>query len=367
MAGAACRGEPDYPEAADGRIATDAVAGPTSTSVLPAAPLTGLPVDDREVLERPAVTVKVDNDPKARPQAGLDKADIVIEERVEGSVVRFLAVFHSRNANLVGPIRSLRSTDPPVVAPIGGVFAFSGGIPAFEAALKRTGVKVLTERNNESAFILRSGRDRPYKTFASTDELRDAGNAKGPPPSLFNRTRTAAVFGSASSTPATRVTVVFGSRTTAVWEYDGVTGRYKRTTNGTPHKVEGGAQLAFTTVVLQKVPYRDTGFTDKTAAQVDEAVVVGKGDALILAQGRQVKARWAKANVKAVTTFTDAATGEPIAIPPGTTWLSLVPTDAPITFGAAPKASSTTTIGGRRAASTTTTGRKPGSTTTTRK
>lgn len=344
--------------------ATTTAPQPTSTTELAEAPLTGLAVDDLDVLERSAVIVKVDNDPKARPQSGLDKADVVIEERVEGSVVRFVAVFHSQDAKLVGPIRSVRSTDPGVVAPFGGVFAFSGGIAAFETQLRRAGVKMITERNNENAFILRDGRTRPYKTFASTAELRDAGNVKGSPPALFTRVEAGATFGSSGlglpAAKATKATVVFGSRTTAVWDYDAVAGRWKRTTNGTAHRVEGGAQLSFTTVILQRVPYRDTGFTDRSSSQVDEAVLVGRGEAIILAQGRQVKARWSKASLKAPTVYTDAATGDPIAIPAGTTWVSLVPTDAPITIlpSATPGSSTTTTRTGALRASTTTTRRR---------
>ena len=356
-AAVACRGSGDEARGEAAPVTTAAAV--PEPSGLDEAPLTGLPVDDEDIRTRPAVVVKVDNDPKARPQSGLDKADVVVEERVEGSVVRFLAVFHSRDAKLVGPIRSLRPTDPGIVAPIGGVFAYSGGIAAFESQLKKAGVKAVTERNDENAFILRSGRQRPYKTFADTSELRAEASAKaGPPPPLFSRAPDGTSFAEAGS-PAVKATVVFGSRTTAVWDYDGVTGRWKRKTNGTLHTVEGGTQLSFTTVILQKVPYKDTGFTDKTAAQVDEAVVVGKGEAIVLSQGRQVKARWTKTSLKAVTTYTNAATGEPLAVPAGTTWVSLVPLDAPITIAAtkadAARATSTTAIpSGRRVTTSTT-------------
>ena len=83
--------------------------------------------------------IKVGDDPKARPQAGLDKADVVYEERVEGNVVRFLAVFQSQDAKSVGPIRSVRSTDVGVVGAIGGVFVYSGGIPPFNALVRKPG------------------------------------------------------------------------------------------------------------------------------------------------------------------------------------------------------------------------------------
>ena len=76
----------------------------------PVAPLTGLPNDDATLLTRPAVVVKLDNHPDARPQTGLNLADIVFEENVE-MLTRFAAVFHSQIPEPVGPIRSGRTQD----------------------------------------------------------------------------------------------------------------------------------------------------------------------------------------------------------------------------------------------------------------
>src|SRR5690606_15220928 len=65
----------------------------------PVYPLTGLPVTDPAVAARPTLVVKIDNsEPKARPQIGLNQADVVYEERVEGAVTRLMAVFHSHDA-----------------------------------------------------------------------------------------------------------------------------------------------------------------------------------------------------------------------------------------------------------------------------
>ena len=135
------------------------------------APLTGLPVAS-EVARRPATTVKVDNSPQGRPQSGLDRADVVIEEKVEGTITRLLAVFQSQDAAPVGPVRSLRSTDVALVAPIGGVFAFAGGIPEFEALVRKAPVVVVSERTDGDAFDLRSVRQCPYNTYTSTARLR---------------------------------------------------------------------------------------------------------------------------------------------------------------------------------------------------
>src|SRR5262249_4811525 len=83
----------------------------TATALAAGAdPLTALPAAPRAAA-RAALVVKIDNAPKARPQAGINDADIVVEEGVEGGVTRFATLFHSHDAPSVGPVRSARSTD----------------------------------------------------------------------------------------------------------------------------------------------------------------------------------------------------------------------------------------------------------------
>src|SRR5690606_28824069 len=90
--------------------------------------LTGLPGDYGDRLNRAALIVKVDNHEQARPQAGLNQADLVIEERVESNLSRLAAVFHSNDADPVGPVRSTRSTDIDIAALFGRpIYASSGG------------------------------------------------------------------------------------------------------------------------------------------------------------------------------------------------------------------------------------------------
>src|SRR5258707_6884131 len=91
-----------------------AATGSASSSPLPPpiAPLTGLVVArGSPLLMRPALAVKIENTPDARPQSGLEKADIVVEEQVEGGITRFIAIFQSQDARVIGPVRSARPED----------------------------------------------------------------------------------------------------------------------------------------------------------------------------------------------------------------------------------------------------------------
>ena len=300
----------------------------------PVAPLTGLPVTDAAVLTRPAVVVKIDNAPEARPQTGLARADVIIEERVEGGIARFMALFQSADADVVGPVRSVRSTDPPVVRPIGGLFAYSGGIPPFVSLLHTEGGVVDVGANVDgSAYYRSKDRPAPHNLYTSTVVLRQKAPAGLPaPPTLFTFLPAGRRFTGARAVPLSHFSVTLGSLSSGQWDWDPTARSWLRSTDGTPHLDQGSGQLAFTTVIIQFVPYARTPYKDPARSPVDEAEVIGAGAAWVLADGQLVQGTWSKPTVTDVTTFADSA-GAPIAIPPGHTWITLAPLTATTSLG----------------------------------
>src|SRR6516164_5285317 len=93
----------------------------TTTPGPPIAPLTGLPDPSGQSLTRPALSIKIENTPEARPQTGLDVADVVYEQITEGGITRFIAVYNSTVPPIAGPVRSGRAMDPDLLAPLGGI------------------------------------------------------------------------------------------------------------------------------------------------------------------------------------------------------------------------------------------------------
>src|SRR6202453_408916 len=120
----ACSSAPAHTPAVKTRPTTT-----TTTAPPPTCPLTGEPAPGGTVPQRPALAVKIDNYPDARPQSGLDKADVIFEEPVEGGITRYAAVFQCQEAPLVGPVRSARNIDigilgqlgTPLIAHVGGI------------------------------------------------------------------------------------------------------------------------------------------------------------------------------------------------------------------------------------------------------
>jgi hypothetical protein len=115
---------------------------------------------------------------------------------------------------------------------------------------------------------------------------------------------------------------------TAQYQWDATGAVWKRSTDGRPHTLEGGAQLSPRNVIVQYTPY--ASFAADSKVKFPE--VVGSGEAAIFIGGTQVKARWSKASPTAMTTYTDSA-GKPIALSPGQTWVHLQQPGNAVTLG----------------------------------
>ena len=152
----------------------------------PMFPLTGLPAPSATVADAPVLAVKIDNAAAARPQTGLDRADVIIEEVVEGGVTRFLALFQSQGSDPVGPVRSVRPVDPALLTPFGGGFAYSGGTKRFINNLRRAPIADVGVDLLPAAYFRGTQAKAPYNLYSSTSALRAAAvrgalqAAKGP-------------------------------------------------------------------------------------------------------------------------------------------------------------------------------------------
>ena len=328
---AACGGGGDD-EASPTTSSTEA----TSTTIAPpTAPLTGLPATDADVLARPALIVKVDNvEPKARPQAGINAADVVYEERVEGSVTRLLAVYHSTDAKPAGPVRSARTSDLGVIGMLHHpYYAWSGANAAFAAKIRSAPITDVGVDQASSQYKRASDRKAPDNLMLlDTAEVRKLPADEGatPPAPLF--TYRAAGQAPAHLEPTTSVNVSYGTSAGAapvdyVWNGSG----WARSQKGTPHVDADGLQVAPANVIVQFVRYIASGVNDQFGKDIPEAELVGEGDAWILTAGGLVQAHWSKPSLDAITTYTDVD-GNPVGLTPGRTWVAL-----PIAGGATRK------------------------------
>jgi hypothetical protein len=302
----------------------------TTAATGPMAPLTGLPEGDAAKRDRPLLVVKVDNHPQARPQFGIDRADDIVEEKVEGGLSRFMALFHSQDADRVGPVRSLRSTDPEWLAPEGGMIAYSGGIDPVKALLPQAGITDLGADSHGPKYYKRRS-DRPYEhsMYVSTPVLRElTPKGKAAPRPLYAYLGQGQHFDGSGAAPVTSVSGSMADGATATsfsWTWNPQSGTFLRGTDSAVHNIENVGQIAMKNVIIQFTDYRSTPWRDRANSPVDEAVTTGSGDAWILSDGKLVKGRWSRPGDKDITAFTDAS-GAELRVQPGHTWLMLVPT-----------------------------------------
>jgi hypothetical protein len=305
--------------------------GTVTTAAGAPAPLTGVPDASGAAASRPSIAVKIDNAPEARPQSGLDVADIVYEEVVEGGVTRLIAVFHSTAPALAGPVRSVRPMDPDILSAFHGLVAYSGGIPAFVSLLRKAPVQDVNVDVATDAYSWDKSRSAPHNEYVSPDKLwpKAKGDYAAPPRAMFGYRAAGEAFGDAD---APHVSIRYSPRQTSVYDWDAASGTWKRTSNGTPHVTASGAQIAPQNLVIQFVTTRTLGYKDQSGTNVVESNVLGSGDAWILSGGRVTKGRWSKASESAPTKFTDAA-GDPVKLAAGRTWVHFAPVGSAVTAG----------------------------------
>lgn len=289
------------------------------------APLTGLPVTDPTIAERPAILVKIDNTTKGRPQEALNEADLIYEEQIEGGYTRLAVVYHT-NDPLLGPVRSGRTTDIALVGSLNTpIFAFSGANRVHGALLRRQPIVDLGAQTRREYFRA-SGRPGTYDLMVESAELWEIEAEEGlggPPPPHFEY-RTPGVGLPESAEPASYLTVKYpGAR--GEWEWDGEA--WLRTQDGSAHVDASGAQVAAANVIVAFVDHVKSGARDLAGSQVYEEQFIGQGDALVFTDGHVIEATWTKASLRSVPTYT-TADGVPIALTPGLTWVVLAPLES---------------------------------------
>jgi len=309
---------------------TRSTAPPTTTTTVfvPTAPLTGLPDPSGASQTRAALSVKIENTPEARPQSGLDVADVVYEEVVEGGITRFWAIFNSAAPAVVGPIRSVRLMDPNIVTPIGGVVAYSGGTPDNVALIRATPTVTVDENNAGDAFFRESTRFAPHNLYGDTAKLWARGGEPVPSHPLFTYLAKGETF---QGDGIDQFRVGFNPGYDPTYTWDPASRTWKRTYGDAPFTDISGNQVAPKNVIVQFVHYPAGA----------EGELIGEGDAWVFSDNKLQRVRWVKPNAETPTQFLNAF-GVPIALTPGRTWVELLPTGSPVDLVASPPPPPTT-------------------------
>jgi Protein of unknown function (DUF3048) N-terminal domain/Protein of unknown function (DUF3048) C-terminal domain len=289
-----------------------------SQPVTPYWPLTGKRVlpGTTDRLRHPVLVAKMDNTVSSQPQVGLSRADMVVEELVEGGLTRLAVFYYAHVPVNVGPIRSMRASDIDVVSPVHASVVTSGAAPQTIRRIRAAHIRYYAE---PAPGMYRSPyRVAPYNLFVHLRSIAAVTKRKrkpATPPAYL-------AWGSARKLPRGRKVTQIGAQFSPVHTTEWVFrhGRYHNTDSNAPP----GDQFPATTVLVLRVREGDAGYLDPAGHHVPETLLRGSGHALLFHGGRMVAATWHKGKAPASRITLTTRAGQ-LKVPAGHTWIELVP------------------------------------------
>jgi hypothetical protein len=282
-------------------------------------PLTGLPVPENKTsaLDHPVLVAKMDNTFSSQPQVGLAKADMVVEELVEGGLTRLAAFYYSGIPGNVGPVRSMRASDIDVVSPAHASLVTSGAAGRTIARIKAAHIPFYGQ--STKGMYRDDNRPSPYNLFVHLNEVAATAKAKATTPPNYLQ------WGDGKNLPKgkkiTTINAQFSGGHTTEWKFE----------NGTYHNLNSNApagdQFPTDNVLVLRVREGDAGYLDPAGNHVPETLFTGTGNALLFHNGRMIAANWKKGTTPSSQITLTTKKGQKLEVPAGHTWIELVPVD----------------------------------------
>lgn len=318
---------------------------------------------------RPLVTM-IENSLDARPQSGLNSADVIYEAVAEGGVTRFAAVFYcgvSRADTLLAPVRSARTHfievaseyNRPIYQHVGGancdgytattcpvdrrvraleqissygwhlqndLDARSVGLPVFKRDFARLG----PDKELATEHTMTTTTESVFKYMASrgwtNKDPKGTSWSKGFTPWKFKDDAEDSKRGD-----VTQISYDFWvshQDFRVTWNYDRASNSYLRSTGGQVHKdLNDDSTLTAKVVIVQLVTEYDSVDPQKHI-YLD---LITSGKALVFQDGDVIEATWSKKDRESRTVFKDSR-GRELEFNRGKVFVSLVPKSNKITY-----------------------------------
>jgi hypothetical protein len=338
LALAAC-GSPAAPKPAPSPSTSTVVVGPTvepakqappTPVVAPTWPLTGMAVTGA-ASNRPALAVKIENTAEARPQEGLNEADVVWENIVEFDVSRFNVVFQSQVPGEIGPIRSVRPMDMPESAPLHGLFAYSGGQSGILALAQQSGEQTFSFDSGNKAFYRTKNRAAPHNVYSHPADIwAQADPSRVAPTPWFQFGHNAAQASAAAvGTPANTLSYKLSAYAHPSWIWDAASATWLRfegsakATTLTSGAAESQIHAVNVLTIVASHPNTQFGAQNNTPVPT-YTLVNASGDGLLARGGKTIPVKWSKGAQDAPMVVT-LADGSPAVFAPGNIWIEMVP------------------------------------------
>jgi hypothetical protein len=301
-------------------------------------PLTGLPVENSEILERRPIVIKVTNFPRSvRPQYGLSLADNVFEYYIGDGMSRFIGVFYGQDASQVGPIRSARLFDEHIMRMYEGIFIFGWADDPVLEFILADDIKshVVVERGDNCPPLCRIGPKGAYNNlYADTAAIGPYLSERGTSndrQKLWGLRFEVAV--PKSGNPGSLFYTEYSAASFNYWEYDPQTGRYLRYQDvidalGTTEKEYApltdsltGNQLAADNVVVLKVPH--TFYYKSSSTEILDQRLTDGGMGYAFRNGYVYPITWSQDKPNQLLNL-KLPNGATYPLKPGTVWFEVI-------------------------------------------
>lgn len=302
--------------------------------------LSGLEISGKVLNSRP-IAIMIENLPPARPQSGLIYADVVFEVVDEYGITRFVSVFSSYDADLVGPVRSTRPYYAEIAAGFDPVYVFWGTYEPFYKVIANLGIDYLSPLGDESgnssitsnfvdpwdagegADSIRDGtRERPHNAYVRTPRMKeiaaDIGYSLegGKSPFHFKEDASESDRGNIEN-----ISVDFSEPSFKVdFEYDSKTNTYLRFCGGQPSTDrETGKQLTVNNVIVLITDIKNSGDAE---GHMLVRTTQG-GNAYYFIDGKVIEGTWDRNSGLEPFKFKDKE-GKTVLFNRGQTWVAII-------------------------------------------
>ena len=280
---------------------------------------TGLAGENKQIL-----VVKIDDTNAAHPQIGIEDADLVYVEQVEGGLTRLAAIYTSKLPPLIGPIRSARISDIELLAQFGRVgFAYSGAQSKMRPVIAEANLENLSaERNPPSIYGKDPNRIGPVDMILKPDLLLERANAN---PKIRIETATASVFAFGDAPKGETNTAIAKIKwPNAKYElrWDSAIEKWLIYFNEKPNMAANGEHLYADTAIIQIVSITPSIYGDKFGEITPFSKTTGSGKAVMLRDGFSYQISWQR-NLETDVTTWKSEDGGVANFKPGRTWIFL--------------------------------------------
>lgn len=292
-------------------------------------PFSGVIIEEGDDITRRPLSVKIENSSAARPQLGLNSADVVYETIAEGGITRFNAIYQSTIPDQLGPVRSARLSDLWIAPQYDGLLFFSGANRSVLNKIKASTIPSMSHSAASSLYKRVSYRRAPHNLYLDAAKAYDVAKGKD---FAVTGEYGGLLFGEPSketTLTATSISVPFSNYANVKWEWDAEDHVYKRSHGTTKHlDAANDKQVRASNVVVMWAKYTPQSKKDAAGSITYDIDLGGTGKAAVFKDGIRIDGTWEATRDK--PPVLKDGDGKPITLNPGTTWFEVPPKDIKI-------------------------------------